>query len=228
MLFLVYVSYSVRRNKKISIILLLIVAAGFIAALFFSKFKDRWAQEIVANTTKSVEHVKTGDIDGVIYDVNIKDAWHVDNFGPDKRFTGTSFRVYQIRIFWEMLQFDNIFFHGYGFNASQPKIVEKGYEHNVFLGTGQMVGYQNMNFHNQYIQTFAELGIIGILILLALVILNLKKAIKNKYFVHIAFAILMLSLFLTESFIWRQRGVVLFTVLYCLFNTIAPEEKEKL
>jgi len=48
--------------------------------------------------------------------------------------------------------------------------------------------------------------------------LNFKKGIKNKYFVHIAFSILMISVFLTESFLWRQRGVVFFTLFYCLFN----------
>ena len=51
-----------------------------------------------------------------------------------------------------------------------------------------------------------------------MVVLNLKNAFKSKDFIHIAFAILMISLFLTESFLWRQRGVIFFMVFYCLFN----------
>lgn len=226
LLCLVYIFFILHKRRKTLFFLLLLLT--FAAVFFAGKFVDRWAEEVKANTTVSSEYVQVGNSKGVVYDVNIHDAWHVRDFGQDKRFTGTSFRVYQIRIFLEMLYRDNIFFTGYGYNASQPKIVEKGFEHNIFMGSDNLVGYQNMNFHNQYIQVFAELGIIGLIILLALTIFNLKKAIKQKYFVHIAFAILMLTLFLTESFIWRQRGVVLFTVLYCLFNTIASEEKETL
>jgi O-antigen ligase len=32
---------------------------------------------------------------------------------------------------------------------------------------------------------------------------------------------------LTESFLWRQRGIVLFILLYCLFNIKLPERSEK-
>ena len=56
--------------------------------------------------------------------------------------------------------------------------------------------------------------------ILIILIINTKKAFNSKDFMHIAFAILMLSLFLTESFLWRQRGVVFFTTFYCLFNFI--------
>ena len=127
-------------------------------------------------------------------------------------------RVYQARVFTQLLQQENIFFSGYGLNASYVKVEEKGIEHNVFQGDENHIGYHKLNFHNQYIEVFADLGIIGLLLLLAMLGLNLKNGIVNKDFVHIAFAILMIALFLTESFIWRQRGVIFFTVLYCLFN----------
>ena len=88
-------------------------------------------------------------------------------------------------------------------------------------------GYGTFNFHNQYVQNFAELGCIGFLLLVLILSINLKNAFKNKDFIHIAFTVLMISLFLTESFLWRQRGVVFFTVFYCLFNTtIYPDNKK--
>ena len=52
---------------------------------------------------------------------------------------------------------------------------------------------------------------------------NLKNGINNKNFIHISFAVLMISLFLTESFLWRQRGVMFFTIMYCLFNVRIPK-----
>ena len=104
---------------------------------------------------------------------------------------------------------------------------EKGLKYNVFQGNETTEGYQKKNFHNQYIQVFSELGFIGFVFLILILFVNLKNALKNKDFTHIVFAILMISLFLTESFLWRQRGVVFFTAFYCLFNTIYLSEKEK-
>jgi len=63
------------------------------------------------------------------------------------------------------------------------------------------------------------LGFFGFLILVIMLLFTLKKTIQSKDFIQIAFAVLMISLFLTESFLWRQRGVVFFTMLYCLFNS---------
>ncbi len=126
---------------------------------------------------------------------------------------GTALRVYQIRVFIELLQEENIFLTGFGLNASWTKIKEKRIEHNLYPG------YEKFNFHNQYVQNFAELGVFGFILLIIMVLLTLKTAIKNKDFIHFSFAVLMISLFLTESFLWRQRGVVFFTMLYCILNT---------
>jgi hypothetical protein len=59
-----------------------------------------------------------------------------------------------------------------------------------------------------------------------MVFLNLKNAIKNKNFLHIVFAVSMIILFLTESLLCRQRGIVFFITLYCIFNTIPNKTKE--
>ena len=84
------------------------------------------------------------------------------------------------------------------------------------------------NFHNQYIQNFAELGVIGFVFLILMLALNVKNAFISKDFIHIAFAILMISLFLTESFLWRQRGVLFFMIFYCLYNSnIGPQLEKK-
>ena len=83
------------------------------------------------------------------------------------------------------------------------------------------------NFHNQYIQFFAEIGIAGFIIFIIMVFVNLKIAINRKDFVHFSFAILIISLFLTESFLARQRGVIYFTLMYCLFVSFPPKGKLK-
>ncbi len=201
---------------------LLKIAAFILLSLFIAftgKMKDRFMIEYYSNVSENSLNQKIGNANSKVYNVSMKQAWSQDRFKPNDYFPGTAFRVYQIRIFVEMLKEDSIALTGYGLNAIDFRIAEKGKEHNVYLGDATHDGYQKKNFHNQYIQTFAELGIFGLLLLLIMLRVNIKNAIKTKDFVHISFTVLMISLFLTESFLSRQRGIVFFSALYCLFNS---------
>jgi O-antigen ligase len=144
--------------------------------------------------------------------VTIQEAWSKSEFQQNNFFPGTALRVFQVRVFKEMLDEKDIFFTGFGLGASQPEIEKKVEEHQLFLG------YKVFNFHNQYIQTFAELGVFGFLILVLMLLINLKNAIYNKNFLHLVFALTMIILLLTESMFCRQRGIVFFIILYCVFN----------
>ena len=200
-----------------------LIVFGLLIGIIFSlgRIKERFKVEFQTNTDKSLSTAVIEGVPAGVHFVSIKEAWTNPTFSPNDYFNGTAFRVYQFRIFTEMLQENNIFFTGFGLNASYPKIKEKALQYNLYMGTGDNTdtGYQSKNFHNQYVQNFAELGIFGFILLLLMLLMNVKNAIKSKDFVHFAFAFLMISLFLTESFLWRQRGVVFFTMMYCLFNT---------
>lgn len=154
-----------------------------------------------------------------VYNVSINEAWNKKDFHQNNFFPGTALRIYQLRVFSEMLDEMPIFFKGCGLEASQDYIKNKAKKHNL------NPVYEDYNFHNQYIQTFAELGVIGFLILVTMLLLNLKNAFKYKDFLHITFAITMIMLFLSESFFCRQRGIVFFIILYCLFNANPTKEK---
>lgn len=194
---------------------LLFVAFVGIAG-YNSKIRERLAEELNPN-------VKNVEAAGEPHSVTIYEAWTLPAFTANDYFNGAAFRVYQIRIFTEMLNEDPIFFTGYGLNASQAKREAKGIEHKLYQSADDKENYSKMNFHNQYVDIFAELGVFGFMLLVLMLSVNLKNAFRNKDFVHIAFAIVMIALFLTESFLWRQRGVVFFTVFYCLFNGILPK-----
>lgn len=198
-----------------NIVLLTIIIAGF---SFYNKISKILEVEIKTNTQHNIGHNVINNIPDLDNKVTIYEAWNKEKFSQNDFFPGTAFRVYQFRIFLEIIKEQDAFWTGLGFNASQQKIREKGVEYNVFQGNHHSEGYQNKNFHNQYLQVFSELGFIGFALLIIILLFNLKTAIKNKDFLHIAFAILMISLFLTESFLSRQRGVVFFTVFYCLFT----------
>jgi len=208
-----------------------LIVFGLLIGIIFSigRIKDRFKVEFQTNTNKSLS---TNVIEGIpksVHYVSIKEAWTNPTFTPNDYFNGTAFRVYQFRIFTELIKENNVFLTGFGLNASYPKINKKAIQYNLYMGVENDPdsGYQSKNFHNQYVQNFADLGLFGFLILLLLLFINLKNAIKSKDFVYFAFAILMISLFLTESFLWRQRGVVFFTMMYCLFNSGITQNNSK-
>lgn len=209
--------YSKIANKmRLRNLIVLLTLLGL--ALSFGKIKERFEAEFQQNTAKSLSHNVVKRSVQSVHNISIYEAWNNKKFYPNAFFPGTAFRVYQARLFFEFLEEEPIFWKGFGLNASLVKIEEKGKKYDVFLGDEKTEGYQMKNFHNQYIQNFAELGVIGFVLLILILGLNLKNAIKSKDFIHIAFGILMISLFLTESFLWRQRGMVFFALFYCLFN----------
>ena len=198
----------------------LIIFGGIIFIVLSSgKIKQRFQEEFRNNTPNSLSTNVTAPLENGVHNISIYEAWNNERFFPNDYFPGTAFRVYQARMFFELLKEEPIFMQGFGLNASKSMLLEKEKKYNLYAG------YGGFNFHNQYIQNFAELGVIGFLLLLILLFNNLKNAINTKDFLHFTFAILMISLFLTETFLWRQRGVVFFTLFYCLFNTNVSQRK---
>lgn len=209
-LLLFYASFFHLKIKWNPIKLVVLSIAILLLGLgFYGKLKDRFSIELDLNSIQNINNYSSSSINYV----SVNDAWNKDQFNSNDFFAGAALRVYQVRIFKEMLNTDNVYLTGYGLNATNKKIKQKRIEHHLYYG------YDNFNFHNQYIQFFAEIGFFGLLLLLLMVISNLKNALKSKNFVAISFAILMISLFLTESLLSRQRGIVFFIIMYCIFNS---------
>ena len=207
-----YQSNNKNRIIKIGAFLFLILVIAF-----SGKIKNRFLIEYESNVTENTVNEDIGTAAEKVYNVSVKKAWTQDQFQKNDFFPGTAFRVYQIRIFKEMVLEDSIWLTGYGLNATDFKIAEKGKQHNVYEG------YWLKNFHNEYLQIFAEIGIFGLLLIMTMLFINIKNALKAKDFIHISFAVLMISLFLTESFLCRQRGIVFFAIMYCLLNAKTEE-----
>lgn len=209
--------YNLFRNKKSSYMLLLIIPVGLAIVFFTSNIADRFLIEFQSNEKAAT--VNQSFNQGHVLNVSVAEAWNTEKFRDNQYFPGTAFRVYQLRIFTELLQEEPIFFTGYGLNATDSKILAKAREHTIFMGNETHEGYHDKNFHNQYVQFFAELGIFGFLLIVGMLGINLYNGLQRRNFVHICFAILMISLFLTESFLARQRGIIFFTAFYCFFNS---------
>lgn len=204
--------------KTLSTVIILLIST----IIFIKPIRERFTIEfetifVDGSLNKTIEKNQ-----GPIYNISLKQAWNQDQFQQNDFFPGTAFRLFQIRIFKEMLEEENIFFTGFGLDASQNKIKEKVKEHNLYPNYGEF------NFHNEYVQIFSELGIFGFLIVITMLFVTIRSGIINKDFIHIAFAVTMIVLFLTESFLSRQRGIIFFIVFYCMFNSVNDCNEQKI
>ncbi len=193
----------------------------FFSIFFVKEVKERF---MIEYETAFVDNTLENSLEKAnvkIHNVSIEEAWNDTKFNKTDFFPGTALRIYQIRIFKEIMLENNKFLTGFGLEASQEQIRLKASENNLHQDYGEY------NFHNQYLQTFAELGILGLIVLVWMLFVNIINALRNKDFLHIAFAITMIMLFLSESFFCRQRGIVFFIVLYCLFNVTTTKQINK-
>lgn len=146
-----------------------------------------------------------------IENTKIKEVLNTKDFGHVYLWTGVGLRVFQAKVFFENISNSKIFFLGYGLRNSQQSLENKYREYNLYPG------FYNYNYHNQYIQVFAELGFIGFIILILILLEIIRKAYRNKDFLQKSFIFLIMFVFLTESFLWRQRGMIFFIVISLIF-----------
>ena len=217
--FILVIYFYINHAKVTSSVKLLTISCVSLfivfSLIYVKQIRERFLIEYETAFTDNTVNKKITDDKGKVYNISLRQAWNNKTFKEDQFFPGTALRVYQLRIFMEIIQENNAFIFGFGHNAAQSKIKEKEIHYHLYSG------YGDFNFHNQYTQTFAEIGVFGFIILLLMVLLNLKNAIHNKDFLHIVFAVTMIILFLTESLLCRQRGIVFFITLYCLFNSVS-------
>ena len=221
---LVICYYSFFSDVPKSVRFLTVTAVGgflFFSLFFVREVRERFLLEYETAFVDNTVNAKIGNETEIVYNVSLHQAWNDTRFKDNQFFPGTALRVYQFRIFTELIREEAVFFTGFGLEASQEQIQKKAKQYNLYDG------YGDFNFHNQYVQTFAELGFFGFLTVFAMLYTTIKKACQNKDFLQITFGITMIVLFLTESFFCRQRGITFFVVLYCIFNSFVPKDTTK-
>ena len=75
---------------------------------------------------------------------------------------------------------------------------------------------QSLNSHNEYLTTWLNTGLVGLLVLVLNLLISLVVAIKRKDSTYFAFLLIIAVSCLTESILSVQKGVV----LYSLFNSL--------
>ncbi|MBN4051288.1 O-antigen ligase family protein [bacterium AH-315-M05] len=103
------------------------------------------------------------------------------------------------------------FLFGVGTGDIKDSLLKK-YEEKGLFGALEI----RLNAHNQYLQTFVALGLVGFLILIACLLLPFILGIKKKNYIYILFLTIIAINFLTESILEVQAGVV----FYAFFNSL--------
>ena len=123
---------------------------------------------------------------------------------------GLSLRLYQWKYSIKAIQ-DNLLF-GTGPGDAQNVLEE------VYLKNDFKIGYDNqLNPHNQYLQTWLESGIIGLLILLICMLLPVYFAFIEKQWIYVVFIFILAVGFVTESMLELNKGIVFYSFFNSLF-----------
>lgn len=194
----VLVIFNIKKNLYRLIILAFILFASVLVLVFANPIKNRFVSEL--NTS-------------------YKQVLYTKSFEKDRVYTGIEARLLQLRVFNEIMDSPKNYFLGVGLDASKSEIKK------IHQRLNTPVRFHTYNFHNQYLQVVAELGIIGLLMFIICLLVAFKRAFKIKYF--LPFLIISISLFITESVIWRQRGILFFGTLYILLLMLENPNGDK-
>ncbi|MFH6767367.1 O-antigen ligase family protein [Gaetbulibacter aquiaggeris] len=152
-------------------------------------------------------------------DTRVNEIITKKEFGNSYPWTGSSIRLLQLRILKEQIEEDNIFWRGFGLFASRQNVKERHQEFDTYYT------FHNYNYHNQYAQILSETGVFGLILLLAMILTAMIKAIRTNNFLFIMFCVTTTMIFFTESLLWRQQGLFVFTIFYCLIVSINLNKK---
>jgi O-antigen ligase len=86
----------------------------------------------------------------------------------------------------------------------------------------------NTNTHNQYIQILLSSGLLGLLLFFLSVLFFIKMLLYRRDYLGLSILTLFLFCFLFESVLYRQNGIILFSLFISSFIITLPNvEKEK-
>ena len=107
---------------------------------------------------------------------------------------------------------------GYGVGDAKKALI------NTFKVKNIPFSGNNYNFHNQYLQSWAEIGILGVILLMFMLLRPFFE--KGQHPLFLIFLGLTLIGFMTESMLERQAGVVFFAFMYPLLSGLRGKEVE--
>ena len=121
----------------------------------------------------------------------------------------------------EVIGNNNLFF-GAGTGDGHSKLYDQ------YLKNGFETGYiYQYNAHNQFLETALFYGLLGLLLLLAMLFFVLKKCYAEKNFLGIAIIAVQMVVMITESTLESQSGIVPFAFTAAILSVVSISGKAK-
>ena len=149
-------------------------------------------------------------------------------FEPRFYFNGVSFRLLQWRFVKEIMQEHKAWVMGVTPAHAQPLLNQKYLSANMYAGQPGTPdhGYQDYNTHNQWLESFLQSGLIGLLLFSGTCFSMVVMAIRQKSRTLWAIVLLVLAYSFQEAVFETQYGLVIFLFLP-LFFYFGDKEAEK-
>lgn len=138
-----------------------------------------------------------------------------EQFSWDTPLNGFNLRLLYWRLACDVLAQENTWLTGVGVGDDQQLLNERYRELGIFTGDPNRgdTGYLDYNFHNQFLQTTVQTGLVGLVLLIGLVVALLRAAHRTKYAAGFVLILSLLVFLLAESAFERQRGIFFVAML---------------
>ncbi|MCU0436629.1 MAG: O-antigen ligase family protein [Raineya sp.] len=112
---------------------------------------------------------------------------------------------------------------GVGTGDTQTELTKTYRKNNFLFAAEYNTGY---NAHNQFLETWLTVGIVGLILLLLNFAYLLKKAIIHKNYLLLGFTIFIVLNCLTETYLQRQKGISLYAFMTSMLLMLERKKEE--
>lgn len=187
-----------KQGKSLKKVVILIVSLGVVLLMlsFISPVRERFLKEFTSNLSVSKQ----------------------EQFRYDTPFSGTSLRLVIWKQCLQILQTKQAWLFGVGTGDAQDLLNQSYIQKGMYTGNPQLhdTGYLGYGPHSSYMETLLSLGLIGVTLLFAMLLILYKEL--HHHLSGILFLTIICSFFLTESVISTNKGIVFFVMVSCLLT----------
>ncbi len=203
LIYFVFANKEFSLNKKIYILVPLILLA--LSTFLIPQVKSRFLLEISSN----------------LQVVNLQ------KYSYDTRFTGTTLRLTIWKHCYNILERGNDWFFGVGISDFQNLLNTEYINSGMYVGNPTLKdsGYLGYGPHNQYIETFFSMGLIGFSLFILMLYRQLIFAFRSFNYLFVLFVFLNLFFFLSESSLSTNKGIVFYMFFTMIFSSLSSSYK---
>lgn len=138
-------------------------------------------------------------------------------YNPGMYFDGLSMRLIYIRFGIEIFNENGNYLLGVGTGDAENLLKDKIRAYDMYLGDGikNKEGYLKYGYHNQWLQKLLQLGLLGFVVFMAVIIYCYSMAIRYRNRFLLNLMLIFTLTFFTDTLLEHQVGLVIFLTFIC-------------